>query len=126
MEKQKYQLEFDMKGTPVQILWSYISSESGLKEWFADAVEVSGKHYTFYWSGQPQGAMLLSLRNEMSIRWRWDDETSRAYFELKIVVDEFSEQTSLILTDFAASDELEDSKELWTSQIESLQAMLGC
>lgn len=126
MEKQKFQLEFDMKGTPVPLLWSYISSASGLKEWFADAVEVNGKRYTFYWNKQPQTATVISIRNEMSIRWRWDDEPSRAYFELKIAVDEFTDTASLILTDFAEPSDMDDSKELWETQIGGLQGMLGC
>ncbi len=126
MEKQKFQLEFDMKGTPVPLLWSYISSASGLKEWFADAVEVNGKRYTFYWNKLPQTATVISIRNEVSIRWRWDDETSRAYFELKIAVDEFTDTASLILTDFAEPSDMDDSKELWEAQIGGLQGMLGC
>jgi len=126
MEKQKFQLEFDMKGTPVSLLWAYISSASGLKEWFADAVEISGKRYTFYWNKHPQTATVVSLRNEASIRWRWDDEPSRAYFELKIAVDEFTDTASLILTDFAEPSDVDDAKELWTTQIGGLQGMLGC
>ena len=126
MEKQKYQLEFDMKGTPVPLLWSYISSASGLKEWFADAVEIDGKHYTFYWNKQPQSATVLSMRSEVSVRWRWDDEPSRAYFELKIQVNDFTVTSTLILTDFAEPSELDDARELWTTQIDGLRTLLGC
>jgi len=126
MEKQKYQLEFDMKGTPVPLLWSYISSASGLKEWFADAVEIDGKQYTFYWNKQPQSATVLSMRSEVSVRWRWDDEPSRAYFELKIQVNDFTGTSTLILTDFAEPSELDDARELWTTQIDGLRTLLGC
>lgn len=126
MEKQKYQLEFNMKKTPVSLLWSYISSASGLKEWFADAVEISGKNYTFYWEKQPHKATVISIRNEQSIRWRWDDEHSKAYVEMRIEIDDFNDTTMLTLTDFAETADMDDSKELWDTQIGRLQQMLGC
>ena len=47
MEHIKYKLEFDMKSTPVAILWDYISTENGLKQWFADNVKIKDKEYSF-------------------------------------------------------------------------------
>ena len=59
MEKQKFRLEFAMRSVPVSLLWSYISSATGLKEWFADAVSVAGKKYVFEWNGQEQCATVI-------------------------------------------------------------------
>ena len=50
MEKQKFRLEFAMRSVPVSLLWSYISSATGLKEWFADAVISNGKEFVFTWN----------------------------------------------------------------------------
>ena len=47
MEPIKYKLEFGMKSTPVAILWDYISSENGLKQWFADNVKIKDKQYIY-------------------------------------------------------------------------------
>lgn len=126
MEKQKFQLEFSMRSVPVPLLWSYISSASGLKEWFADFVSVSGKTYAFEWNGQCQSATLLSMRNEQSIRLRWDDAGDRSYFEMKISVNELTDSTTLSVTDFAEPDELADSRGLWESQVAVLRRVLGC
>ncbi|HQV00603.1 MAG TPA: START-like domain-containing protein, partial [Bacteroidia bacterium] len=37
--KQKFQMEFEMRSSP-KILYNYISTASGLSEWFADDVRV--------------------------------------------------------------------------------------
>lgn len=126
MEMQKYQLEFSMRSVPVPLLWSYISTASGLKEWFADRVSVSGKKYIFEWDGHQQTATLLGMRNERSVRFRWDDTEGRSYFEMRISVNELTEHTTLTVVDFAESDEADDAKGLWETQVDTLRRVLGC
>ena len=126
MDKQKFHLEFAMRCIPTGLLWSYISSASGLKEWFADAVSVSGKKYTFDWNGQLQTATVISRRDGVSIKFRWDDEPARAYFEMAITVNEMTDNTTLTITDFAEPDDLDDARELWETQVDTLRRVLGC
>ena len=97
-----------------------------LKEWFADAVSVAGKKYVFEWNGQEQCATVIGRRDGLSIRFMWDDETSRAYFEMSISVNEMTDDTTLIVTDYAEPDELDDSKELWETQVDTLRRAIGC
>ncbi len=126
MEREKFTIEFEMKRIPVALLWTYISTASGLKEWFADAVEARGKEFVFTWNKFPQTAHQVSIRLGSHIRFRWDDGPSRDYFELRIVVNELTDETTLVVTDFAEADDIEDSKELWATQIEGLRRALGC
>lgn len=126
MEREKFTIEFEMKRIPVALLWTYISTASGLKEWFADAVEARGKEFVFTWNKFPQTAHQVSIRLGSHIRFRWDDDPSRDYFELRIVVNELTDETTLVVTDFAEADDIEDSKELWATQIEGLRRALGC
>lgn len=126
MEKQKFKLEFSMRSVPIPLLWSYISSASGLKEWFADKVTVSGKKYTFEWNGQQQSATVLGIRNEQSIRFRWDDSDGKDYFEMRISVNELIDSTTLAVVDFAEAEEADDAKELWETQVDTLRRVLGC
>ncbi|MBO5296728.1 MAG: SRPBCC domain-containing protein [Candidatus Homeothermus sp.] len=126
MEKQKFKLEFSMRSVPIPLLWSYISSASGLKEWFADKVTVSGKTYTFEWNGQQQSATVLGIRNEQSIRFRWDDSNGKDYFEMRISVNELTDSTTLAVVDFAEAEETDDAKELWETQVDTLRRVLGC
>ena len=56
-----------------------------------------------------------------------DEEEGNAdyYFEFKIQVDDITKDVSLIVTDFAEEDELEEAKMLWDNLISSLKQILG-
>ena len=124
-EKIKYEIEFPIRSS-LRILYNQISTASGLSEWFADNVNLSGKIYTFFWDGDQQNAELLSKKNNQWIKFRWLEEPTHTYFELKIVVDEITQDISLIVTDFADDqDDEEESKLLWDKQIEKLRQSIG-
>ncbi|MCM1517905.1 MAG: START-like domain-containing protein [Pseudoflavonifractor sp.] len=126
MEREKFTMEFDMKRIPVSLLWSYISSASGLKEWFADSVTSDGKTFVFTWNKYPQVARQVSARTCSHIRFRWDDDPSRDYFEMRITVNELTDSTTLVVTDFAEAEDIPDSRQLWNVQVDSLRRVLGC
>ena len=49
----------------------------------------------------------------------------RSYFEIRIQVDGITKDVSLMITDFAEEDEVEESKMLWDNQISDLKQILG-
>ena len=49
MEREKVHLEYPLNATSKSILWSAISTPSGLEGWFADRVENKDKEFIFYW-----------------------------------------------------------------------------
>ena len=126
MAKIKYTLEFDMRSTPIPLLWSYLATANGLKEWFADNAEMHGKDVVLSWNGTEQQATIIAMRTEKYVRYRWKDEDDKSYFELRVDVSEMTDTTMLTVTDFAEPDELEESKNLWNYQVEALQRLLGC
>lgn len=124
-DKIKYELEFPIHASP-QLLYQYFSSPSGLSEWFADNVNSRGELYKFIWDGAEEQAQLLSKKSGERIKFRWlDDEDEPYYFEFKIQVDEITKDVSLMITDFAEEDEVEEAKMLWENQISSLKKVLG-
>ena len=123
--KNKFELEFPIRSS-LRILFNQISTPSGLSEWFADNVNLNDKNYTFFWDGDEQDAELLSKKNNQSIKFRWLDEPSDTFFELKIIVDDITQDISLIVTDFAEDEEdEEEAKLLWEKQIEKLRQSIG-
>ena len=123
--KNIYQIEFPIRSS-LRILFNQISTPSGLSEWFADNVNLNGKNYTFFWDGDEQEAELLSKKNNQSIKFRWTDEPKDTFFELKIVIDDITQDISLIITDFAEDEEdEEEAKLLWNKQIEKLRQSIG-
>lgn len=123
--KNQFQMEFPIRSS-LRILYNQISSPDGLSEWFADNVNLRGKKYTFFWDGDEQEAELLAKKNNQNIKFRWLDEPRDTYFELKIEVDEITQDISLIVTDFAEDEEDEEEvKLLWEKQIEKLRQSIG-
>ena len=124
-DKIKFEIEFPIHASP-QLLFQYISTPSGLSEWFADNVNSRGEIFTFIWDGSEEDAKLLSKKKEERVKFKWmDDEDASIFFEIKIQVDEITKDVSLIVTDFADDDEVEESKMLWDNQISSLKQVLG-
>jgi len=123
--KNIFQIEFPIRSS-LRILYNQISTPSGLSEWFADNVNLNGKNYTFFWDGDEQEAELLSKKNNQLIKFRWTDEPKDTFFELKIVIDDITQDISLIITDFAEDEEdEEEAKLLWNKQIEKLRQSIG-
>lgn len=126
MAKEKFTLEYDMRSTPVSMLWSYIATANGLKEWFADDAKMDGKEVVLIWNGVEQGLSIVGLRTEKYIRYRWSEDADKTYFELRIMTSELTGNSVLCVTDFAEPEELQEAKDLWNYQMETLQRQLGC
>ena len=123
--KIKFQIEFPIRSS-LRILFNQISTPSGLSEWFADNVNLNGKNYKFFWDGDEQEAELLSKKNNLLVKFRWTNEPKDTFFELKIVIDDITQDVSLIITDFAEDEEdEEEAKLLWNKQIEKLRQSIG-
>ena len=125
--KVKFELEFPIQASP-QMLYQYISSASGLSEWFAENVNSRGIIFSFFWDGSAEKADLLSSKSNKFVKFRWLDDSEdqdKCFFEIKIVVDEITKDVSLMVSDFSYEDEVEENKMLWESQISDLKQVLG-
>ena len=125
-DKIKYELEFPIHASP-QLLYQYLSTPSGLSEWFADNVNSRGEMFTFIWDDSEEEAKLLAKKNSERVKFRWTHEDDDTYFELRIQVDDITKDVSIMVTDFADDDEdeLEEAKMLWENQIADLKQVLG-
>tara|TARA_S200000501_G_scaffold175442_1_gene165179 strand:+ start:2662 stop:3051 length:390 start_codon:yes stop_codon:yes gene_type:complete len=125
-DRIKFEMEFPIKVSQ-KLLFQYISTPSGLSEWFADNVNSRGEIFIFIWNDSEESAKLIRKINNEKIQFQWlNDEDTDFYFELRIQFDEITKDVSLIVTDFADDeDEVEESKLLWTNQISDLKKVLG-
>ena len=125
--KVKYELEFPIHSSP-QLLYQYIITPSGLSEWFSDNVNSRGEYYTFIWDDSEEHAKLVSKKTGEKVKFKWlDDEGNETeyYFELKIQVDEITNDVSLIVVDFSEEDELPENQLLWESLVSDLKHVIG-
>ena len=125
--KVKYELEFPIHSSP-QLLYQYIITPSGLSEWFADNVNSRGEFYTFIWDDSEENAKLTSKKAGEKVKFKWLDENNKEteyFFELKIQVDEITNDVSLIVVDFSNEEELPENKLLWESLVSDLKHVIG-
>lgn len=125
--KIKYELEFPINSSP-QLLYQYISTPSGLSEWFADNVNSRGEYFTFIWNDSEEKARVASKKTGEKIKFRWidtDDQDTDYFFELRILEDEITKDVSLMVIDYAVEDELGEAALLWENQISDLKHVIG-
>lgn len=124
-KKIKFELEFPIRAS-TQMLYQYFATPSGLSEWFADNVNSRGEIYTFIWDGSEEKAKVLQEKANEKIKFRWlEDEDEKSYFEFRLQIDEITKDVSLMVTDFAEEDELEEAKMFWENQIDELKHTIG-
>jgi len=124
-DKVEFILEFVVKASP-KMLYKFLSTPSGLSEWFADNVNSRGKRFVFIWDGSEETAVLVNKKTDKHIRFKWEeDEEEDTFFEFKLETDDLTNDVSLIITDFAEEDEVEESQLLWESQVNSLLHAIG-
>jgi uncharacterized protein YndB with AHSA1/START domain len=123
--RSKFELEYNLNCSP-KVLFSRLSTPEGLGEWFADQVNVDGDLFTFFWNSSESKARLSAMKENKMVRFEWlgmDNDSN--FFEFRINMEELTNELALIITDFAESEEKEDSIYLWDSQINDLKRALG-
>ena len=123
-KNKKYTLEFPIKSSP-PILFEFLSTPSGLAQWFADNVDVRQNVFTFNWDGNLQKAKVMEHQENDRIKFRWEDGHKDEYFEFKILTTEITGDTVLLITDFGNPREMRDAQRLWESQVHELKQRLG-
>ena len=121
----KFELEYPVKSS-VKVLYDSLVDSSKLTEWFCDDIKLhdNGKKMEFFWEGYGQMAEIVSKKDNQFIRFEWEDQEN-TFFEMRIQIDEITNDVALIITDFAEDDELEESKMLWNNQVKDLFISLG-
>jgi uncharacterized protein YndB with AHSA1/START domain len=121
---KKFELEFPLQASP-SFISQYLSTPDGLGEWFADNVKSRSEIFTFIWDDTEEQAKMIPTKADNVIRYRWLESPLDVYFEFRIEVDEITKDVSLIVTDFAEDDEVDDSKMFWENQIAQLKLAIG-
>ena len=124
MSKQLYTLEYPVRCSP-SILFEFLSTPAGLQEWFADKVDERDNVFFFSWNGSSQRAEVLESQEEKYIRFHWLDAPKEEYFEFSIEKSEITNQTILVVKDFAEKKEVKDQSMLWNYQVKDLFHRIG-
>jgi uncharacterized protein YndB with AHSA1/START domain len=125
MSKIQFEIEY-LVHSSAHILYNCISNPSSLEEWFADSVNQKGEKFTFKWEDEERQAKLISSKKNQFIRWQWDEsEYTNTFFEMRIKIDEMTNEVALIITDFCDAGDEEDARMLWDLAIDDLHRVIG-
>ena len=84
-KKVSFSIEYYIQASP-QLLFQYLSTPSGLSEWFADNVNSRGEIYTFIWDGSEEVAKLIQIKANEKVIWtkcehEWQYDTASGVYE---------------------------------------------
>ena len=123
-KKQLITLEYPVRCSPI-ILYEFLSTPAGLQEWFADKVDERDHVFIFTWNGSAEKAQVVEKEQDKFIRYHWITAPKEEYFEFRIEKTEISNQTILVIKDFAEKAEIKDQTQLWDYQVKELLHRIG-
>ncbi len=123
-KKQLFTLEYPVRCSP-SILYEFLSTPAGLQEWFADKVDERENIFSFSWNGSTEKAEVMEGEEEKFVRFHWISSPKEEYFEFRIEKSEVTNQTILIIHDFADKKEIKDQSQLWDYQVKDLFHRIG-
>lgn len=125
MSKIQFEIEY-LVHSSAHILYNCISNPSSLEEWFADSVNQKGDKFSFKWEDEERQAKLVSSKKNQFIRWQWEEnEYANTFFEMRIKIDEMTNEVALIITDYCDAGDEDDARMLWDLAIDDLHRVIG-
>ena len=123
-KKQLFTLEYPVRCSP-QILYEFLYTPSGLGEWFAERVDERDGVFSFSWNGSVEKAEQMEHEQDKYVKYHWLTAPKDEYFEFRIEKTEITNQTILVIKDFAEKADIKDQSRLWESQVKDLFHRLG-
>jgi uncharacterized protein YndB with AHSA1/START domain len=128
MAKYKYIAEFEINAAP-KMLYPYLSTPVGLKEWFAEDVHViDDKHMDIVWDGTVHRARIISWRLNQHIKYKFitaDETQEGSTLEFRIEFSDMTQTSFLKIIDYSDMDDDEQLGKLWDNLMEVLRECLG-
>ena len=129
MDKFKFITEFELRSSP-KVLFPYISTPSGLEQWFAEKVIVlPNQRFDFQWDGDSHIARQTGLRINKAVKFEFentsDDDLDNNHLEMKLEVSELTQTTFLRVTDYSANKDEAELISLWNGFMDNLKEIVG-
>jgi uncharacterized protein YndB with AHSA1/START domain len=121
-----YQLNASKK-----IVYAYLSTASGLQEWFADVVRIDeDKNFIFNFDQVDHFAKQTTLKANLHIRWDFFDPKSpsnrkESFIEFKLDETELTHSLFLKVIDQSGFYDLDELEAIWEGLISKLKQIIG-
>jgi|TARA_B110000971_G_scaffold73970_1_gene75937 uncharacterized protein YndB with AHSA1/START domain len=126
MNKSKFIGEYSINASR-KMLFPYISTASGLSQWFADDVNITeDKVYTMLWDGEVNRARIVSIKVNQHIKFEFEgeDDEDLNSIEIRLEMNELTQEVYIKITDYSDLDDQEVS-DLWEGLIHDLKEIVG-
>jgi len=130
MIKNKFVSDYQIN-TSRKIIFPYLSTASGLSEWFADDVKITeDKNYIFNYDGEDHYAKIVALRTNIHIKFDFydpknPDETDHSFIEFRLDENELTQTLFLKVIDYSDTYDDDEQESIWESLIGSLKEIIG-
>lgn len=130
MVKNKFVADYQINASK-KIVFHYLSTASGLEEWFADEVRIDeDKNYIFNFDNEDHYARLTSLRSNIHVKFDFFDpknpnETDHSFIEFKLEENELTQSLFLKVIDYSNDYEEEELEAIWDGMVSKLKEIIG-
>ena len=130
MAKQKFVGEYPINASR-KMLFPYLSTATGLCQWFADDVNINNidKTLIFIVDGEERIAVIDSINKNRYVKFRFiiDGEKPKENdtLEFRLEVNDLTQEVFVRVEEYTESDDLEESYQIWDNLLAQLKEIVG-
>ena len=130
MSKQKFIGEYPINASR-KMLFPYLSTATGLCQWFADDVNINNidKTMIFILDGEERIAVIDSIKNNRYVKFRFPNEDEKPKendtLEFRLEINELTQSVFVRVEEFTDTDDLDESYQIWENLLSQLKEIIG-
>ena len=130
MAKQKFVGEYPINASR-KMLFPYLSTATGLCQWFADDVNINNidKTLIFIVDGEERIAVIDSINKNRYVKFRFLMEGEKPKendtLEFRLEVNDLTQEVFVRVEEYTESDDLEESYQIWDNLLAQLKEIIG-
>tara|TARA_B100001287_G_scaffold118749_1_gene99966 strand:+ start:97 stop:492 length:396 start_codon:yes stop_codon:yes gene_type:complete len=130
MAKQKFVGEYPINASR-KMLFPYLSTATGLCQWFADDVNINNidKTLIFIVDGEERIAVIDSINKNRYVKFRFiiDGEKPKENdtLEFRLEVNDLTQEVFVRVEEYTESDDLDESYQIWDNLLAQLKEIIG-
>lgn len=132
MVKNKFVSDYQIN-TSKKVIYPYLSTASGLSQWFADDVVINeDKVYNFIYDGEDHFAKPTIMRINHHVKFEFFDpqdeegmEDDPSFIEFKLDENELTQTFYLRVIDYGDAYDNQEQKDIWEGLITNLREIIG-
>ncbi|WP_375583495.1 START-like domain-containing protein [Cyclobacterium xiamenense] len=132
MQKIKFVSDYQIN-TSKKIIYPYLSTASGLAQWFADDVVINeDKVYNFIYDGENHYARPVIMRTNHHVKFEFFDpsdedeaDTDNPFIEFKLDENELTQTFYLRVIEYGDAYDEQEQRSIWEGLINGLKEIIG-